>query len=89
MPETDDDFAKVEADIATLMARIRSSSLLDAARNCKEPYDIPPALIPAAYAFFAVLVQAGYGSGDEENWFQFLQEALLEVILKTSGMDLH
>ena len=84
----DYDFSKMEGEIATLISRITSSTLL-AAGEVKESYSRPPALIPAAYAFFEVLVVAGSGSGLEKEWHQFLTEALAEVIRKAEGTYLN
>lgn len=84
----DEDFAKMEAEIATLIARIRSSTLF-AAGDVKEPFDRTTAMIPAAYAFFEVLVQAGLGSGHENDWHQFLIETLAEVVRKAEGTYLN
>jgi hypothetical protein len=78
----DENFAKRETEIAILIARIRSSTLF-AAGEVKEPADRTTAMIPAAYAFFEVLVQSGLGSGNENDWHQFLTETLAEVIRKS------
>jgi|JI10StandDraft_1071094.scaffolds.fasta_scaffold119014_2 hypothetical protein len=85
---TDDEFAKMECDIAMLIARI-SSSTLNAAKGVKEPYDRPTAMIPAAYAFFEVLVESGLYSGRESDWHKFLQETLNEVIRKSESTYLN
>lgn len=84
----DEDFAKMETEIATLIARIRSSTLF-AAGDVKEPFDRTTAMIPAAYAFFEVLVQSGLGSGHENDWHEFLTEVLADVIRKTEGVYLN
>ena len=80
MTHEDVDFAKMECEIATLIAQLSSSpSYL---REAKEPFDTPDNMIPVAYAFFEVLVRAGGGSGREYEWNQFLKETLAEVIGK-------
>ena len=82
---TDDDFALLEGEIASLIARIESSTL-NAAALVKEPADQTDAMIPAAYAFFEVLVRAGNGSGSEIEWGRFLSESLAEVIAKNHAL---
>ena len=84
----DEDFVEMESEIALLIARIRSSSLF-AAGEVKEPHDRTTAMIPAAYAFFEVLVQSGLGSGHENEWHQFLTESLAEVVRKNEGTYLN
>jgi hypothetical protein len=71
--------AKLEADIATIYAKLRASSLI---RHQKEPYDTPTAMMPVAYAMFEVLVDVGGGSGRELEWHQFLRESLAECIVR-------
>ncbi len=74
------DYFEEEALVATLEAKIGSSSL-NRAIKCKEPFDRPLAMVPVAYAMFKVLVDAVEGSGhDEDAWDKFLHEALDECI---------
>ena len=75
-----DENAIQEALIATLVAKIRASSLNRLA-SVKEPFDGPIAMIPVAYAMFEVLARACIASGhDEFWWWKFLREALNECI---------
>ena len=76
------EIAKIECEIATLIARIKSSTLY-ACADVKEPFDRPTAMIPCAYAFFEVLVDSGIATGREHEWNQFLTETLAEVIRKS------
>ena len=76
------DIAKMETDIALLIARIQSSTF-NLAVDVKESFDRPIAMIPAAYAFFEVLVQSGVATGSEQAWNQFITETLAEVIRKS------
>ena len=85
---TDDDFARLEGEIAGLIAKIESSTL-NAAALVREPGDRTDAMIPAAYAFFEVLVRAGNGTGCEMEWGKFLPEALAEVIAKNHALLLN
>lgn len=78
------DDADMEAMIATLTAKIRASSL-NRAVDVKEPFDGPLAMMPVAYAMFAVLADACIGSGhSEEDWWEFLRGALEESIHNAS-----
>jgi hypothetical protein len=77
-----DDLAKQESEIAILVARIKSSSLLSAC-DSKEPFDRTINGIPLAYAFFQVLVEVGECSGNDQSWNEFLVDALHEVIQKS------
>ena len=71
-----------EALIATLVAKIRASSLNRAA-NVKEPFDGPLEMMPVAYSMFKVLAEACLASGhDELAWWDFLRGALAECIAR-------
>ena len=69
--------AEFEAEVAIVMAKLGSSSLL---RHAKEPYDTTHNMMPVAYAMFLTMAHAGVGSGCEYAWFDFLEEALKECI---------
>lgn len=71
--------AAFEADIQALKAKISASSL-NRAQDVKEPYDIPSRMMPVAYAMLETLCNSAIGSGREEQWFGFLQDALTECI---------
>ena len=76
-----DPMGVLEGQIAVLKAQILSSSL-NRARDVKEPFDGPCEMRPVAYAMFEVLAEIGMASGQDEDWWEFLQLALNECVNK-------
>ena len=77
------DYDADEAMIATMSAKIRSSSL-NRVLHAKEPYDGLLATIPVAYAMLEFLSDAVIATGhDEYAWWDFLQGALEECIKRS------
>lgn len=80
------DSSELEMRIAIAKMRIKSS-IHSELQITKEAYDIPEANFHVAYACFEILVEMGRATGRENDWYEFLQGGLKEVIWNVQKKD--
>jgi hypothetical protein len=72
--------AEKEVAIAVVKAKLKASTVLPT--PTKEPFDYPIAMVPFAHAALEILAESAIGSGAEDDFWSFLDDALTEAVIK-------